>query len=1039
MATYSSVKLAVAEAAGVGGSTDTYTSVDNLPTTGNEVGDQAFVSGNNRLYIWNGSGWYNIALINTNPAFDSSRTPESTYRLATDQSTTTITLLATDPEGLNVTYSAVADSDFGGLATVSQDSSVFTITPFSKDSATTTTGSLTFKASDGVNIASAISEFTLTFETKHSNHTTVLLKATGNNGTNTTISDASSNNHTITVNGNATAHPLSPYHPGGYSAYFDDVGDNILTDYSTGLYLSNDFTIECWFYPENRGGMILNHGGGSNIAWASFELVNQNDGINFAASSANSSYDIGSETGSTGRIGTVELYTWNHLAVTREGNVYRGFVNGVQGYTQTLSLTPYNTNTRGLAIGSNYYNTWGNASYISSVIKGYVSDVRIVKGTALYTDDFTPPVERLTAVSGTTFLGCHLPYLADGSSSPHSLSITGNTKLQRFGPYDYEVYEASSHGAGVRFDGSGDQLLIADDASTEFGSGDFTLELWYKGSDTDQYATLTAKGSGSFSSGNWSLMMNHTATGDVAFYAHEYSSSAPMLRSADVGISDNNWNHIAVVRYGNEWDLYINGVSKVSTTSSITINDNTSGVSIGKDQYYGRDLSGFISDYRIVKGTAVYTSNFTPPSEPLTAISGTSYLTCNSQPNIYDAAEARSTLLVGDAKSSTAQTKNASSSVALDGTGDYVYTGRTAGHFYTNDFTVEGWWYFNTVSAGYQPLISLGQAADQQGWILAIETNNTLAWYMSNGSGWAYNVGSSTVPNLNAWNHVAAVRNGGRIELYLNGTSLGGNTSIGTNSTHTTTSGSLYIGHYPFFPGGARSFNGYIEDVRITKGLARYPFIPFDSTLESTDSTDVLLCHASTIVDGSSNSRSISTTGDPTVSNFGPHPGMKSIAFDGNDRLDVTTSALGSGDFTLEGWIWNSDYNTGHYQLIFSFRDSTGQNSAQGGLGLNPQGGLFWFTDGFKLGSASSGPALVDNTWNHVALVRNSGTLSIFLNGSLYSTASNTQNLSDTTLTIAGNNDGTQPYTGNISNFRILSSTVQYTNSFTPPTTELLG
>ena len=203
MATYSSVKLAIAEAAGVGGGTDTYTSVDNLPTSGNEIGDQAFVSGNNRLYIWNGNGWYNIALINTNPSFDSSGTPESSYVLATDQSVTTITLLATDPEGLNITYSATTDSDFDGLGTVSQDSSVFTITPKSFASATTTSGTITFKASDGVNVASAISTFTLTFSATNVKHTKILLKASGNNGTNTDIDDASSNSNSITVNGNA--------------------------------------------------------------------------------------------------------------------------------------------------------------------------------------------------------------------------------------------------------------------------------------------------------------------------------------------------------------------------------------------------------------------------------------------------------------------------------------------------------------------------------------------------------------------------------------------------------------------------------------------------------------------------------------------------------------------------------------------------------------------------------------------------------------------------------------------------------------------
>ena len=222
------------------------------------------------------------------------------------------------------------------------------------------------------------------------------------------------------------------------------------------------------------------------------------------------------------------------------------------------------------------------------------------------------------------------------------------------------------------FDGSGDFLSIPDTTTTEFGSGDFTLEMWYNGADTDQYATLTAKGAGAFSSGNWSLMMNHSVTGDIALYVANYSTGAPMLITGDVGI-DNQWNHIAVVRYGNNWNLYVNGVSKASRTSSITIADTTSGVYIGKDQYYGRDLSGFISDYRIVKGTAVYTSNFTPPTAPLTAITNTSLLTCNDTPNIYNASGIPNVItLGGDAKSSTSVTKYANASILLDGSGDFL-------------------------------------------------------------------------------------------------------------------------------------------------------------------------------------------------------------------------------------------------------------------------------------------------------------------------------------------------------------------------------
>ena len=158
----SSIRGAVANQVGILGGTTTYDVIGDLPLSGNEAGDQAFVIATNRLYLWSGAGWYNIAIINTTPTFSTG--PDASYTLASDGVTTTvISLLATDPEGFTINYSAIADSDFNGLATVSQDSSVFTITPKSEANATTSTGTLTFKATDGVNIASEISTFTLTF------------------------------------------------------------------------------------------------------------------------------------------------------------------------------------------------------------------------------------------------------------------------------------------------------------------------------------------------------------------------------------------------------------------------------------------------------------------------------------------------------------------------------------------------------------------------------------------------------------------------------------------------------------------------------------------------------------------------------------------------------------------------------------------------------------------------------------------------------------------------------------------------------------
>jgi hypothetical protein len=135
-----------------------YADVNSLPDTGNKVGDQAFVEASNRLYIWNGSGWYNIALINTAPSITSNH--DSSYNLLYN-TPLNISVSATDPEGLNLNYSYNTSDSIGNVATITNDSSQFTITP-SNNYAVEGTFSLAFRASDGVNIATAgTSTFTL--------------------------------------------------------------------------------------------------------------------------------------------------------------------------------------------------------------------------------------------------------------------------------------------------------------------------------------------------------------------------------------------------------------------------------------------------------------------------------------------------------------------------------------------------------------------------------------------------------------------------------------------------------------------------------------------------------------------------------------------------------------------------------------------------------------------------------------------------------------------------------------------------------------
>ena len=132
----------------------------DLPMTGNEVGAMTYVQESNRLYVWNGSGWFEVALVNTNPTITAGGS--ATYELATDGTPTVITLTANDPEGIPIAWSYAVTSGSLGGTTVSNVDNVFTITP-STNLADAGTFQLTFTASDGVNVDTSASSFSLSF------------------------------------------------------------------------------------------------------------------------------------------------------------------------------------------------------------------------------------------------------------------------------------------------------------------------------------------------------------------------------------------------------------------------------------------------------------------------------------------------------------------------------------------------------------------------------------------------------------------------------------------------------------------------------------------------------------------------------------------------------------------------------------------------------------------------------------------------------------------------------------------------------------
>ena len=135
--------------------TSSVAQADNLPMSGNEIGAMAYVQESNRLYVWNGSGWFEVALVNTNPSISGG--VESTYSVEPGGDPVTITLVASDPEEVPLTWSYTITSGSLEDTTITNNNNVFTITPGS----TPSTFDVTFTASDGVNTDTSSTSFSV--------------------------------------------------------------------------------------------------------------------------------------------------------------------------------------------------------------------------------------------------------------------------------------------------------------------------------------------------------------------------------------------------------------------------------------------------------------------------------------------------------------------------------------------------------------------------------------------------------------------------------------------------------------------------------------------------------------------------------------------------------------------------------------------------------------------------------------------------------------------------------------------------------------
>jgi hypothetical protein len=279
------------------------------------------------------------------------------------------------------------------------------------------------------------------------------------------------------------------------------------------------------------------------------------------------------------------------------------------------------------------------------------------------------------------------------------------------------------------------------------------------------------------------------------------------LYTTTATVTPNAWNHVALSSNGTDIKMYINGVLDRTVTASP--GSTATAVYIGGAntvQYF----TGYIADARIVKGTQVYPSAFTPPTAPLTAIANTSLLTNFTNAGIYDATSKNDLETVGNAQISTTQSKFGGSSMYFDGTGDWI-NGPVTPNFNlsSGNWTIEGWYYPTSYSVGNNVILLIGASGADKIVIATIGTSGHL-YYLLNGS---TVISTTSAGTVNSWSHFALVKNGATTTLYLNGTSIGTTASVPTSSSKL-----IQIGT----DGGGAPYVGYLQDIRVTNGIARY-------------------------------------------------------------------------------------------------------------------------------------------------------------------------------------------------------------------------
>ena len=356
-----------------------------------------------------------------------------------------------------------------------------------------------------------------------------------------------------------------------------------------------------------------------------------------------------------------------------------------------------------------------------------------------------------------------------------------------------------------------DGLIAPQTADFNLSLGNWTIEAWY-------YTPVVPISHRYISA----LASNNTEIGVIVqtnFILNYFGGASPISTAVPPVL--HSWQHVALVKNGVVTTLYINGVAAGSASNVTWFNGSTRiyfGSNTGSG--YQSGYQGYVSGARVVR-EALYTSNFAVPTAPPSPTPSAVLLYNFAKSAAIQDRTARNVLqTVGNVRVVNGVKKYGSGAIAFDGNGDYLTTKVTPtwANFGTSDFTIECWVYFNSVASTQMFVSSNHNAATGAGgWTFGYRADNTTLIFSCNAN---QQYGKTWSPSTGTWYHVAVSRSGTDLRLFVDGTQVG---STSTSSDNISGAADVWVGSNFVAP---YALNGYIDDLRITKGVARTMTLP---------------------------------------------------------------------------------------------------------------------------------------------------------------------------------------------------------------------